>query len=79
MAATQLKIYGEAVGITQFKSKRAATLARHAPLMRKIACPVRLSGRMFAPMIDLVARKSEAVVLGDSKSVAMPGYLPGCG
>ena len=49
--------YGEAVGIPHFR----VAFGRHAspvPLRRSTcaACPVRLSGRMAAPMIDLAQR-----------------------
>jgi hypothetical protein len=46
-----------AVGITQFKSNQPPRLASLAPLMREIRLFGQfLSGRMIAPMIDLVAR-----------------------
>ena len=48
--------YGEAVGIRPGQQIEPPRLASLASLLRNIACSVSLSGRMAAPMIDLVAR-----------------------
>ena len=48
--------YGEAVAIRPGQQIEPPRLASLASLLRNIACSVSLSGRMAAPMIDLVAR-----------------------